>query len=141
MNNSDNFQALALSDVSSLLATFTELWNVFPGEIHVVEDGVVQVDLGDNIRIETTTPKRGKVTVFIRPEEITLSTSPIQSSARNTIKGRVTEILDLNGQVQLKVDAGKEFTVMITKKSFQDMRLNLESQLYLNFKASSVQVL
>lgn len=126
---------------SEFLATFTELWNVFPGEIRTVEDGVAKVDLGGNIRIETATPKRGKVTVFIRPEEIILSLNPIQSSARNTIKGRVTEVLDLDKQVQLKVDAGIEFTVIITKKSFQDMRLNLESPLYLNFKASSVHVL
>jgi len=126
---------------SEFLATFTEPWNVFRGQVHSVQDGLALVDLGDNVRIETATRKRGKVTVFIRPEEITLSASPIQSSARNTLQGRVTEILDLNQQVQLKVDVGKEFAVIITKKSFQDMRLNLESQLYLNFKASSVHVL
>jgi molybdopterin-binding protein len=49
--------------------------------------------------------------------------------------------LDLNQRVQVKVDAGKEFTVIIAKKSFQDMKLNLGSLLYMNFGASSVHVL
>lgn len=126
---------------SEFLATFTELWNVFRGEVNSVEDGLALIDLGSNVRVEAATQKKGKVTVFIRPEEIILSLSPIQSSARNMLKGTVTEILNLNEQVQLKVDAGMEFTVIITKKSFQNMKLNLESQIYLNFKASSVHVI
>jgi len=126
---------------SEFLATFTELWNVFRGEVNSVEDGLALIELGSNVRVEAATQKKGKVTVFIRPEEIILSLSPIQSSARNMLKGTVTEILNLNEQVQLKVDAGLEFTVIITKKSFQNMKLNLESQIYLNFKASSVDVI
>ncbi len=126
---------------SEFLATFTELWNVFRGEVNSVEDGLALIDLGSNVRVEAATQKKGKVTVFIRPEEIILSLSPIQSSARNMLKGTVTEILNLNEQVRLKVDAGMEFTVIITKKSFQNMKLNLESQIYLNFKASSVHVI
>ncbi len=126
---------------SEFLASFSQPWNVYSGLAEPLEEGLALVDLGNDLRIEAATQKKGKVTILIRPEEIILSTSPIQSSARNMLKGRVTEILDLNQQVQLKVNAGKEFTVIITKKSFKDMRLNLESSIYLNFKASSVRVL
>src|SRR3972149_8367808 len=126
---------------SEFLATFTELWNVFRGEVNSVEDGLALIELGSNVRVEAATQKKGKVTVFIRPEEIILSLSPIQSSARNMLKGTVTAMLNLNEQVQLKVDAGLEFTVIITKKSFQNMKLNLESQIYLNFRWPSVDVI
>jgi len=53
----------------------------------------------------------------------------------------VIEVVDLNRQVQIKVDTGKEFTAVITRKSFEEMKLNLGSQVYLNFKASSVHVI
>jgi len=56
------------------------------------------------------------------------------------LKGKVTEVLDLNRQVQLRVDAGKEFTAIITRRSFEEMAINLGSQVYLTFKASAVHV-
>jgi len=126
---------------SELLMSFAASVNAYSGEAHPLDDGLALIDIGDNIRIEAATRKKGKVTVFIRPEEIILSTVPIKSSARNTLKGKVTGITDLTDGVQLKVDAEREFTVIITKKSFNDLRLNLESEVHLNFKATSVRVI
>jgi molybdopterin-binding protein len=65
----------------------------------------------------------------------------VASSARNVFKGRITEISDLGALVKLKVDVGKSFTVQITKRSFSEMELNLNAEVYIAFKASSVQVL
>jgi tungstate transport system ATP-binding protein len=125
---------------SDFLASFARLQNVYSGQARPIDQGLVLVDLGNNVKIEVATQKTGNVMVFIRPEEIIVSTSPIVSSARNMLKGKVIEVLDLNRQVQIKVDAGKEFTAIVTRKSFEDMRLNLGSQVYLNFKASAVHV-
>ncbi|MBS7648036.1 MAG: ATP-binding cassette domain-containing protein [Halobacteria archaeon] len=126
---------------SDFLASFTRLWNIYSGQAYALEDELALIDLGDEVKIEAITQKRGSVTVFIRPEEIIISVEPIRSSARNMLKGKIIEVSDLNQKVQLKVDAGKEFTVVMTKKSFKEMKLNLESQIYLNFKASSVHIL
>lgn len=126
---------------SRFLASFANYYNIYSGEAEVVEDGLALVDLGNALRIEAMTRKKGKVTVFIRPEEIIVSTSPIQSSARNVLKGTITDISDMSQQVQLRVDARREFVVTITKLSFREMNLNLESRVYLSFKASSVYVL
>jgi tungstate transport system ATP-binding protein len=115
--------------------------NSYSGIAHLLDDGLALVDLGGNIRIEAATRKKGRVTIFIRPEEIVLSTMPIMTSARNVLKGKVTDITDLVDRVQLKVNVGREFTVVITKKSFHDLRLNLDSIVYLIFKATSVRVL
>lgn len=65
---------------------------------------------------------------------------PIKSSGRNTLKGKITEISDRGATVKLKVDAGQELVVMITKRSFLDMRPNVGSKIYITFKASSVHV-
>ena len=123
------------------LARFARLQNVYSGQARVIEQGLALVDLGSNVRIEVATRRRSNMMIFIRPEEIVISKRPIQSIARNMLKGRVIEVLDLNRQVQIKVDAGKEFVATITRRSFEDMGLNLGTQVFLNFKASSIHVI
>jgi molybdopterin-binding protein len=43
--------------------------------------------------------------------------------------------------VKVKVDVGKIFAVQITKRSFGEMKLNLNDKVFIAFKASSVQVI
>lgn len=131
----------AFSKPSDFLASFANVWNVYPGKAAPLEEGLSLIDLGEGVKIEALTQKKGFVTVFIKPDEIIVSTVPIQSSARNVLKGKIIEITDLNNQVQIKVNAGKDFTAILTKKSFKDMKLNIDSQVYLSFKASSIHVI
>jgi len=56
-------------------------------------------------------------------------------------KGKIIQISDLDSLVKLKVDVGKPFSVQITKRSFNDLGLYLNAQVFITFKASSVQVL
>jgi molybdopterin-binding protein len=116
------------------------LWNVFVGVAEPLEDGVAQIDLGEGVRLEATTQKKGRVSVFLRPEDIIVSLERIRSSARNILKGQIIEIEDLGDRVKLEVAAGKSFTAIITKKSFRELRFTLGSEVYLNFKASAMSV-
>jgi len=126
---------------SDFLASFGRVLNVFTGRCQLSPEGTAIIDIGGGVKIEALTTKIGSITVFIRPEEIIVSKSPIVSSARNMLKGKVEEILDLDQSVQLKVDAGRLFTVNITKRSFQEMKIDLGSDICLSFKASSVYVM
>jgi len=126
---------------SDFLASFGRVLNVFTGQSQLTEGGTATIDIGGGVEIEALTTKTGSITVFIRPEEIIVSKSPIVSSARNMLKGKVEEILDLDQLVQLKVDAARQFTVNITKRSFEEMKINLGSDIYLSFKASSVHIM
>ncbi len=123
---------------SLTLASFARLENVFTGNSRLLSEGTSLVDIGNGIHIETATPKTGRVATYIRPEDIILSRRPIESSARNVFKGQITEITDQEPIVRLKINAGKEFLVQITKRSFKEMNLNLGTTVYLAFKASSV---
>jgi len=132
----------AFNKPSVNLAFFTNVCNIYSGQAYPIDEGLSLIDLGENVKVEAVTQKRGPITIFIKPEEIIVSTKPIQSSARNILKGKITEIMNLeNNQVKIKVDAGKEFTVVLTKKSFKEMNLNLESEVYLSFKASSIHII
>jgi len=127
--------------LSKTLASFAALDNIFTGDGTITEDGTTLVDIGNGIQIEGTVQSQGEVSIFVSPEDIILSKSRFASSARNIFRGKIVEILDLGSVVRLKVDVGRPFTVQITKRSFNDMELNLNTELYLAFKASSVQII
>ncbi|UCE15690.1 MAG: ABC transporter ATP-binding protein [Candidatus Bathyarchaeota archaeon] len=123
------------------LASFARLENVFSGVSRSLKEGTSLIDVGDGVEIEAALRKSGKISVFVRPEDIILSRKPISSSARNVFKGRIVEVSDLKSVVKLRVDAGKQFVVQITKRSFNEMQLNVRSEVFLTFKASSVHVI
>jgi molybdopterin-binding protein len=127
--------------LSKTLASFAALENIFTGTAKTTENGTTIVDIGNDVKIQATAQSSGKVSVFISPEDIVLSKARFVSSARNVFKGRIVEISDLGSIVRLKVDVGKIFIVQITKRSFNDMRLNLNAEVFLAFKASSVQII
>jgi molybdopterin-binding protein len=127
--------------LSKNLASFAAVGNTFTGTAKATTAGTTLVDIGNGVQIEVTAQRQGETSVFISPQDIILSKSALESSARNVFKGRITEIMDLGSLVKLKVDVGKSFTVQITKRSFSEMRLNLNAEVFIAFKASSVQVL
>jgi tungstate transport system ATP-binding protein len=127
--------------LSRNLVSFAATENAFRGPSRIVEDGTTVVDVGGGVEIAATASKVGEVSVFVSPEDIILSKERFESSARNSFRGRIVEIQDLGSLVRLKVDVGRLFTVQITKRSFNVMGLNLDSDVVMAFKASSVQVL
>jgi molybdate/tungstate transport system ATP-binding protein len=124
---------------SEFVAKFVGVENIFSGESEL-KKGLARIDIG-NVLIEAVTQKEGKVKVCIRPEDILLSKRPIKSSGRNMLQGKITEISDRGTTVRLKVDVGRELMVIITKRSFLDMKLRIGSRVYAAFKASSVHVI
>jgi molybdopterin-binding protein len=127
--------------LSKNIASFAALRNTFRGTASLTEEGSTIVDIGNGVKIEITSQRQGETSIFINPQDIILSEKPIESSARNVFKGIITEVTDTGSLVKLRVDAGKPFTVQITKRSFTEMGLNLGHEVFIVFKASSVQVL
>ena len=126
--------------LSKTLAGFAALDNIFSGTAEVTESRTTSVDIGNSVLIEMAAVVHGQVSVFVNSEDIIISRNMFASSARNVFKGRIAEIVDLGSLVKLKVDVGKSFVVQITKRSFNEMNLGLNTEVFLTFKASSVQV-
>jgi len=124
--------------LSKTLASFAAVENTFSGTAKVAEDGTTLVDIGNDVQLVAATRNNGTVSVFVSPEDILLSKDLIVSSARNMFKGKIVGISDLSSIVKLQIDAGKQFVVQITKRSFNEMQLNVGSEVYMAFKASSV---
>ena len=125
---------------SARMARFTRSENVFTGDSKVVE-GVSRVDIGEGVVVRATFDLEGRVTIYVRPEDVIVSRARLESSARNTLRGSVVSVEGLDSVVRLRVDVGRVFTAQITRRSLAEMGLNVGEEVYLTFKASSVQLL
>jgi molybdopterin-binding protein len=124
---------------SKFVAEFVGVKNLFRGMVSE-HDGLQRVDLG-KIQIDAITQKRGEVWVTIRPEDILLSKYPIGSSARNNFKGEIISFIDKGPLVQVDVQVGKVFSVLVTNRSFEELRLETGMLVYISFKTASAHVI
>jgi tungstate transport system ATP-binding protein len=134
-------QAFRLSDeiitlMDGKIVPFTPE-NIFRGKLlHVGED--TWFDTG---RIKVFVPVKGDAkAIYIDPKDILISLVPLYSSARNCFEGNIEGIRANGDLVKIQVDAKEHFRVLITKRSFFEMGLNIGMKIYLTFKSSAVQV-
>ena len=121
------------------VAEFVGVKNVKKGTSSKVDDNLTVIDTG-TLKVYAASKLEGNVYLSIRPEEITLSKSEVRTSALNEFNGEIKEIRDSGGILDLKIDVGEVFSVYMTQKSFSDMGLTIGSKVWLQFKASAVNV-
>ena len=125
---------------SEFIANFVGVENLFKGKSVIdTGTGIAYIDV-NGIKIVSTSCKSGDVFISIRPEDILVSTERIETSARNSYRGAITEIIDRGAITKIIVDVCISFAVVITKRSFEDMALRDGMLVYITFKASAVHV-
>ncbi|NMX22290.1 sulfate ABC transporter ATP-binding protein [ANME-1 cluster archaeon GoMg4] len=128
--------------VNEELADFVGIENVLCGVVRNNVNGIaeIEVDTGGTI-FAVSEYRDGVVKVFIRPEDIILSASIGDSSARNVITGRIMGLHDMGPLTRVKVDSERsELVALITKQSREELGLNEGDGVYATFKATSVHV-
>ncbi|MBP1706369.1 MAG: Tungstate transporter, ATP-binding protein WtpC, partial [Chloroflexi bacterium] len=83
----------------------------------------------------------GKVNIFIRPEDITLSLTKSSSSARNVLSGRITSMIPAGPLVRVNLDCGFPLIALITRMSADDMKLETGQSLYASFKVAAIHII
>lgn len=77
--------------------------------------------------------------IWIKPEDIILSSEPFDSSARNQFACKVVEIEMANSFVTVVIHAGRmELTSLITHTSFERLAVKVGKQIYATFKSSAL---
>lgn len=148
LNNGDISQIGNINDVftspkDEYAAVFVGYENVFTGLAdYNTELELTQIKV-DNIIINASARREGRVKVCIKPESIGLSKkSPAKTSYQNSISGTITQIRDLGNTCHLKAQCNStEFLISITKVSLNDLKLKIGSEVYLNFKATDIELL
>lgn len=98
--------------------------------------------IGETLTAVVSTDKApGPVRCAIPPEDIIVSVTPFQSSARNCWSGPLTAIALENGRVRLTVDtSGVPVVATVTRASYKTLKPAIGDTLHLTFKASSIKV-
>jgi molybdate transport system ATP-binding protein/molybdate/tungstate transport system ATP-binding protein len=121
---------------SEFVANFVGVENLFKGN-STINNGISNINI-NGINVVSTTCKSGGWIVSVRPEDILVSKKSIESSARNSFNGKITDIVDKGAIIKIVVDCGIPFSAIITRRSFDDMELTKGMSAYLTFKASDV---
>jgi molybdopterin-binding protein len=103
------------------------------------ENGETIANIG-SVKIRVNTDLEGRAKVSIRPEDIILSKGTFVSSARNVLKGTVTNIIEEDNSVKVILDAGIPLMALITKKSLNEMGIGIGNELFAIFKTMAVRV-
>ena len=131
--------------VDEEVASFVEIGNILNGKVIQQDNGLAFVSVGENqIEVVSPIPTGTRVTACLRYEDITLSIPTITespTSARNRLKGVVTRVLPLAAQVRVILNCGFPLTVIITKRSYEEMGLNVGQEVIATFKASTIHLI
>ncbi len=130
--------------VSEFVARFSGIKNIFLCEFKTEngKNGLFQGITQKNLVIRTLEePVKPKAHLMIPGEDIIVSEEQLETSAINQYQGTLKEIYLLNHGVELIVDAGELFSVIVSKKSLQKLNLSQGKKIWINFKASAVRTL
>jgi len=121
---------------SEFVAGFVGTKNIFKG-IATRVDGTTMVEIS-GVKTYSSIDLQGHVHVTIRPEDIITSKEKLISSARNSLRCKIIGIVEKGGVVLVTGDCGIELTAAITRESFKELKISLDDDIYMTFKASNV---
>jgi len=129
------------------IAELLNFENIFQGRIIEKNDRKIAEITNKNgkkvhVQLVGSVEKNEEVTVTIRPEDVIVSTKPLDSvSARNCLKGKIIEIIEtLEGTIKIKIDCGIILTVLITRSSYEELQLKEGTEVYAVFKATAIKI-
>jgi len=138
---------------SEFVARFALSRNIFTGKVVDAEDGCTFIDIG-GVRVMAITKSKGEVRLSLRPEDILISKEPLQSTARNSFQGTVSDVADRGSVVYVTVTLPPDFyptksailrgpldfICLITRQAFEELGLRKGVRIWITFKASAIHV-
>ncbi|MDR2967200.1 MAG: ATP-binding cassette domain-containing protein [Methanobacteriaceae archaeon] len=149
---------------SNFVADFVGVQNIFEGKITEISPEVAKIKIGDKTTINSSDincinkinkkykeifnekneyiNKEIKVLIAIRPENIIFSNEKFESSARNQMKGKITEIIESGPTVLVNVAIEDHiFKGLLTKSSADILSVKKNKEVYISFKSLNVNII
>lgn len=114
--------------------------NIVEGELVGDEAGGASLVLDNGCRICVVSDRRGRVRAAVLPEDVIVSATRLDSSARNCFKGRLTTMRERQPLVYVTADVGFALTSVVTAASCRRLALTIGSEVFMTFKATSVHI-
>ncbi len=134
-----------VSPIDEEVASFVEAGNILHGVVNSYSNGVVSIDVeGRRIQAVSELAVGSKVTVYLHYEDVTISLpteEPIFTSARNQLKGRVVRLFPFGSQLKVTINCGFALSSVVTKRSGEELGLEVGQEVVASFKASSVHLI
>ena len=128
---------------SAFVAEFVGVQNLFRGTC-TETDGLsviaVEGTRGPHPICSSLCASNAEVTVTIRPEDIMVSRSRIESTARNSFAGTITDVADNGSIVRVSVDTGLPFIAAVTRQGWCALDAEIGDTVYLTVMAQSVHI-
>jgi len=124
------------------VAEFIGMENILDGVIKECEGEVAAIDINGTVIEAVSDCEIGeKVSVCMRPEDITIALSRISSSARNSLEAKVTWTVTNGPFCRVELDCGFPLVALVTQRSASEMGLKKGTRIYATFKAVSIHVI
>jgi molybdate transport system ATP-binding protein len=101
----------------------------------ITPDGLVT---GGGERLAVVADFTGPAFAIIRPQSITLSRTPVDTSARNTLSGVVDDIDRLGDRIRVGIDAPIHLTAEITARALDNLQLRPGDPIHAAVKATDI---
>jgi tungstate transport system ATP-binding protein len=124
------------------IAYFVGVENIIDGEIISAQDELVTIKVdGSMIEAISTYPIGEKISVCIRPEDITISTARTSTSARNVFAGKIKKTGSFGTLTRVTIDCGFTLVVLVTTRSADELSLVKSKEVFASFKATAIHVI
>jgi molybdopterin-binding protein len=130
---------------SEFVARFVGVDNLYPGVIESAENGLARVTIGGGVfEVATDRPVGQTVTLGLRPEDITLV--PVEglgasASSRNGFEGMVASVEMRGPLARVVLACPFELSVLVTRRSQEEMQIDVGKKFGARFKATAVVVI
>jgi tungstate transport system ATP-binding protein len=124
------------------VAHFVGMENIIEGAIGESNEGMVTVNIGGNgLQAVSNCPVGKEVCACVRPEDITLALSSVQSSARNSFQANVTRVTTLGPLSRVEMNCGFPLVALVTRISAEELDLQVGREVHATFKATAVHIM
>ncbi len=146
----DKGAVIQIGDASSVMnrpenevvASFVGVETTIEGTVRDSNGGLLDISInGAVIRAVGDFETGRRVMCFIRPEQVTIESTPSRTSARNVFVGRIERITPMGFFHRLSIDCGFMLSAHVTHQALQDLQLSEGAEVAVSFKATSVHVI
>jgi tungstate transport system ATP-binding protein len=132
--------------INEKVASFVGIEAILRGQVESQTEGFAEIRVGSgaSIAVASPLPRGAKVTLCIRPEEVTLlgaAAEAFPSSARNHFLAKITRIVPWGIAFKVHLDCGFPLVAFVTRPSIELLHLKEGKQVIATFKATAVHVI
>jgi tungstate transport system ATP-binding protein len=129
--------------VDESVATFVGVETMLRGRVTARSGGLVTIAVGHHLLEAVADGSFTEALVCLRPEDVMLSRGgeDVYGSARNKIPGRVSRIVTTGADARVELDCGFALIARVTRRSLEDMRLDVGDDAVASFKATAIHLI